>query len=85
MIVASGALEHLPFAALPFPQVSAAGAKAGEDYRPLIAEHEIVNWPSASALSLIRSESIQREFEGRRPEPWRFWPILFSMRAILEL
>jgi CHAT domain-containing protein len=53
LIVASGALEYLPFAALPVP--------AGDGtYRPLIAGHEIVNLPSASVLSVIRSETSRR-------------------------
>jgi CHAT domain-containing protein len=52
-IVASGALEYVPFAALPHP--------AASDYQPLIADHEVVNLPSVSALSLIR-----RYNSGRR-------------------
>ncbi|MGH9768037.1 MAG: CHAT domain-containing tetratricopeptide repeat protein [Blastocatellia bacterium] len=61
VIVASGALEYLPFAALPVPPVPEAGAKAAEGYHPLIADHEIVILPSASVLAAIRSE-----FAGRR-------------------
>jgi len=55
LIVASGALEYLPFAALPIPSNE-------NGSQPLIAEHEIVNLPSASVLSLIR-----RETAGRAP------------------
>jgi CHAT domain-containing protein len=54
VIVASGALEYLPFAVLPLPSEN--------DYQPLIASHEIVNLPSASALAVIRRESA-----GQRP------------------
>jgi CHAT domain-containing protein len=54
VIVASGALEYLPFAVLPLPQEN--------DYQPLIASHEIVSLPSASALAVIRRESA-----GQRP------------------
>jgi CHAT domain-containing protein/tetratricopeptide (TPR) repeat protein len=54
VIVASGALEYLPFAVLPLPSVN--------DYQPLIASHEIVSLPSASVLALIRRESA-----GQRP------------------
>src|SRR5215470_6200760 len=50
VIVASGALEYTPFAALPVPP------------SPLIASHEIVRLPSASALVALR-----RETAGRRP------------------
>jgi CHAT domain-containing protein len=53
LIVASGALEYLPFAALPIP--------SNENcYQPLITEHEIVNLPSASVLSVIRRETAGR-------------------------
>jgi CHAT domain-containing protein len=48
-IVASGALEYVPFAALPHPSAS--------NYQPLIANHEVVNLPSATALALIRRET----------------------------
>jgi CHAT domain-containing protein/tetratricopeptide (TPR) repeat protein len=50
-IVASGALEYTPFAALPEP--------GGGDYRPLLLEHEIVTLPSASTLALLRGRSSQ--------------------------
>jgi CHAT domain-containing protein/tetratricopeptide (TPR) repeat protein len=60
VIVASGALDYLPFAALPVPLVPEAGAKAAEGYHPLIADHEIVILPSASVLAAIRSESAGR-------------------------
>jgi CHAT domain-containing protein/Tfp pilus assembly protein PilF len=52
VIVSQGALAYLPFAALPVP--TAGG------YRPLIAEHEIVNLPSVSVLSVIRHETAGR-------------------------
>ncbi|HKQ77181.1 MAG TPA: CHAT domain-containing tetratricopeptide repeat protein [Blastocatellia bacterium] len=60
VIVASGALDYLPFAALPVPPVPEAGAQAAEGYQSLIAAHEIVNLPSASVLAAIRSESAGR-------------------------
>jgi CHAT domain-containing protein/uncharacterized protein HemY len=76
-IVVSGALEYLPFAALPAPeregQSDGATARqrdsgtsslpvAPSPRRPvaLIADHEIVNLPSASALALIRKETAGR-------------------------
>jgi CHAT domain-containing protein len=69
-IVASGALEYVSFAALPAPETE--GQRDGETERQgdrgtssrpvaLIADHEIVNLPSASALALIR-----KEVAGRR-------------------
>ena len=52
-IVPSGALEYLPFAALPIPSNY-------NRYEPLIADHEVVNLPSASVLSAIRRETSGR-------------------------
>jgi CHAT domain-containing protein len=49
-VVASGALEYVPFAVLPLSETG-----------QLMVNHEIVNLPSASALALIR-----REAAGRR-------------------
>jgi tetratricopeptide (TPR) repeat protein len=76
-IVASGALEYIPFAALPSPAAQASlvtghwslaekearnkGLRT-KDNNPLIVEHEIVNLPSASALAAMRSETA-----GRKP------------------
>lgn len=53
LIVAGGALEYLPFAALPSPSAN--------EYQPLIANHEIVNLPSASALAALRRETANRK------------------------
>ena len=77
LIVASGGLEYLPFAALPIPetegQIDEGTGRQGDrgisflpvapsPRRPvaLIAEHEIVNLPSASVLSVIRREPAGR-------------------------
>jgi CHAT domain-containing protein len=49
-IVASGALEYVPFAALPAPGTSP----------PLIASHEIIEIPSASVLATLRREGADR-------------------------
>ncbi len=54
VIVADGALQYVPFAALPVP---------GEGV-PLLVDHEVVHLPSASILALQR-----RELAGRRPAP----------------
>ncbi len=65
VIVASGALEYTPFAALPLPE-NGGGANPQSAIRnpqsppPLIAEHEVVHLPSASALAVIRRESAER-------------------------
>ncbi|HEY6403292.1 MAG TPA: CHAT domain-containing protein, partial [Blastocatellia bacterium] len=50
IIVPSGVMEYVPFAALPHPSASG--------YQPLIADHEVVNLPSATALAMIRREPV---------------------------
>ena len=47
VIVADGALQYIPFAALPEPARSLSSM-------PIIIRHEIVNLPSASAIAEIR-------------------------------
>ena len=59
VIVASGALEYLPFAALPIPR-SGDRAASRQDEIPLIARHEVVEVPSASALATLRREAAER-------------------------
>jgi CHAT domain-containing protein len=49
LLVTDGALQYLPFTALPVP------TNDGEPV-PMIVEHEIVNLPSASVLVLLRRE-----------------------------
>ncbi|HYH85194.1 MAG TPA: CHAT domain-containing protein [Pyrinomonadaceae bacterium] len=53
LIVGDGALQYIPFAALPVPT---GGAGTGAD-TPLVVEHEIVNLPSASTLAVLRREA----------------------------
>jgi CHAT domain-containing protein/tetratricopeptide (TPR) repeat protein len=50
LVVADGALQYIPFAALPLPAL-------GE---PLGTRHEIVSLPSATALAALRSELRER-------------------------
>jgi CHAT domain-containing protein len=52
LIVADGALQTIPFGALP---VSVPGGE-----RPLLVDHEIVSLPSASVLPLLRQENPSR-------------------------
>ena len=66
LIVSDGALQYIPFAALPAPS-SGAENTAVHDLTvaaPLIVEHEIVNLPSASVLAVLR-----KELAGRVPAP----------------
>lgn len=60
LIVSDGALQYLPFAALPSPEAGTTHA----GYRPLIVDHEVTNLPSASILGVLR-----REVSGRKPAP----------------
>lgn len=72
VIVSDGALEYIPFAALPVPE----GLRRGDveipkgqidrrvEDRPLILEHEIVHLPSASTLAMLR-----RDLAGRKSHP----------------
>ncbi len=77
LIVAEGALQYLPFAALPEPQ-SGRGeeherGRAGDKenpqpqspnprlFTPLIVSHEIVNLPSASTLAVLRRDLAERK------------------------
>ncbi len=70
LIVSDGALQYLPYAALPSPRspASASRKSAGplprlndEKSLPLITEHEIVSLPSASALAELRRASANRK------------------------
>lgn len=54
IVVADGALQYVPFAALSFAD--------GGGYRPLVLSHEVVSLPSASAFALQR-----RNLENRQP------------------
>ncbi|MBD2164611.1 tetratricopeptide repeat protein [Calothrix membranacea FACHB-236] len=58
VIVADGALQYIPFAALNTPS-----AKNGS-YEPLAVNHEIITLPSASTLAVLRQETA-----GRKPAP----------------
>ncbi len=67
LIVATGALQYLPFATLakPEPASKISGTKTNRSDRPLpvtplIVEHEIINLPSASILAVLRSEMTER-------------------------
>jgi CHAT domain-containing protein/Tfp pilus assembly protein PilF len=63
LIVADGALQYIPFAALPVPSPgNNEDRNSGTEPQPLFVEHEIVNLPSASILATLRSETA-----GRKP------------------
>lgn len=76
VIVADGALQYIPFRALPSPQWSVVsgqwsvadsrsratdnGQRTTDAYRPMILDHEIINLPSASVLAVLRNENAVR-------------------------
>jgi CHAT domain-containing protein len=61
LIAAEGALQYIPFAALPVPEGAGLSGNSGDLPVPLMVEHEIVNLPSASALAALRRETIARQ------------------------
>ena len=67
LVVSDGALQYLPFGALPFPRVPDSKTQAkspvveNETSLPLITEHEVVNLPSASALAELRRARMNRK------------------------
>lgn len=70
LIVADGALQYIPFAALPSPILPGPDARgtrgigmpdSAGDGVPLIVDHEIVALPSASTLAVLRSETEKHE------------------------
>ena len=58
LVVADGALQYLPFAALPVP------GRSGEPV-PMVVEHEIVSLPSASVLAVLRRETKARKLPDK--------------------
>ncbi len=72
VIVVEGILQYISFSALPVPAIQETGGKGPESATirplapgprpPLIAEHEVISLPSASALAVLR-----RETSGRAP------------------
>lgn len=55
LVVADGALQYVPFAALPLPSAP---------LQPLVTRNEVVTLPSASTLAVLRDE-----LKGRTPAP----------------
>jgi CHAT domain-containing protein/Tfp pilus assembly protein PilF len=75
LIVSNGALQYVPFAALPAPgnfgfrnadfglkkpASAIRNPQSAIDQRPLIVDHEIVTLPSASVLAVLRRELAER-------------------------
>jgi CHAT domain-containing protein/Tfp pilus assembly protein PilF len=66
IVVTDGALQYVPFAALPDPAQTniLQRSKSPVARLPLIVEHEIINLPSASTLALLR-----KDIEARKSPP----------------
>ena len=77
LVVSDGALQYIPFAALPVPAVAGSvrpaanpGAReksrprASSGWTPLVVQYEVVNLPSASVVAELR-----RSAAGRTPAP----------------
>ncbi len=56
LIIADGVLHYIPFSVLPMPLASDSKTTV-----PLVAGHEIVSLPSASALAVLRREEKERK------------------------
>jgi CHAT domain-containing protein len=78
IVVSEGALQRIPFAALPEPVVGGRWSVVGPNitppsatsYQPLIANHEIIHLPSASILKVLRQERATRQAAGRQTASW---------------
>jgi len=60
LIVSDGALQYIPFAALPTLQPGPTGGVSPAPF-PLIAQHEMIKLPSASVLAVLRQEKADRK------------------------
>jgi CHAT domain-containing protein/tetratricopeptide (TPR) repeat protein len=61
VIVADGALQYIPFSALPMPKRTRMGGGANDKFVPLAVTNEIVSLPSVSVLSVLRKEAAGRK------------------------
>lgn len=56
LIISDGALDYIPFAALPAPHATSQKPQTVAAWSPLMLDHEIVNLPSASTLAALRHD-----------------------------
>jgi len=64
IVVSHGALQYLPFAAMPAPP--SAVNKAARSSTRLLDDHEIVSLPSAGVLAALRSESAKQRYPDKQ-------------------
>jgi CHAT domain-containing protein/Tfp pilus assembly protein PilF len=61
LVVTEGALQYLPFGALPKPGLAGSVDPESPPWEiPLLADHEIVHLPSASLMAVLRQETSHR-------------------------
>jgi CHAT domain-containing protein/Tfp pilus assembly protein PilF len=65
VIVADGALNYIPFGALPVPIGRKTSSEAQAGFKPVVVEHEVINLPSASVLAVLRRETMGRKSAPR--------------------
>ena len=71
LVVSDGALNYLPFAALPLPGQQQPeietedGASRSATFVPLVVDHEVVSLPSVSALGALRRENTGRKLADK--------------------
>ena len=61
LIVADGALQYIPFEALPVPRTTSNAPGVFADAAPLVIAHEIISLPSASALATLRDGNARQK------------------------
>jgi CHAT domain-containing protein len=76
LVISDGALQYVPFAALPAPVImtsmgdklvqESATTAGGDEMEPLMVQHEIVSLPSISVLSVLRKELRERTPAARQ-------------------
>jgi CHAT domain-containing protein len=62
IIVSEGALQYIPFGALPDPNPARERSPHRATSEPLVLNHEVISLPSVSTLAVLR-----REFSARKP------------------
>ena len=60
VVVSDGALQYIPFAALPEPPEPGPGKATVAADTPLVMQHEVTNLPSASVLEELRRQALRR-------------------------
>jgi hypothetical protein len=64
VIVSDGALQYIPFSALPSPKGKRSSMEKNNGFVPLAVTNEVVSVPSASVLAVLRREAANRKAKG---------------------